>query len=86
MHAMFLIPVLVLSGCVSVTRYESMRHRAEAAEGEVVQKEGFIAGAHDDNATLQRTLIEQEALLRSLAGGMAVQAAETAKIREGCDI
>ena len=85
---MHYIPLVVafLAGCVHPAHYENMRHRAEAAEAETQKALMFLAGAQQDNAMLQRALIEQEMALRSLAGGMQIQAAETAKLREGCDI
>lgn len=81
-----LIVLAVLSGCVSVPRYEAMRHRAEAAEAEIVRKEMFIAGAHDDNAMLQKALIAQEEELMRWQFGSMLQADREADLRESCDI
>lgn len=81
-----IVCALMLSACVSVPRYESMRHRAEAAEAETQKALTFLAGQQEDNAMLQRGMIEQEMALRSLQGGMIIQAAETAKMREACDL
>ena len=89
MRSALALPLLLtipLITCCATTRYEDMRHRAENAEAELIRAQMFIAGAHDDNAMLQKALIEQENALRALAGGMVIQADETAKLREACDI
>lgn len=66
--------------------YEDMRHRAEAAEADRDLRLQYLDGSHQDNADLQRQVIEREMAIRALQGGMVEQAAETAKMRQACDL
>lgn len=86
MRPLALILALTLAACASPARMEDMRERAEVAEADAAKTRDYLAGAHEDNAMLQRAIIEYEMALRSLQGGMVLQAMEAAKLREGCDI
>lgn len=56
-----------------------MRHRAEHAEAELEKAHRHIAGVQDDNAQLQRDLINLEM-------GMMIQAKQFSDIAQGCDL
>ena len=86
MRTVALLVVAVFAGCVSVPRYESLRHERDDLRAERDQLLTYIAGAHDDNGMLQRSMIECEIAIRALQNGMIVQAEETAKMRQGCDL
>lgn len=76
----------LVTGCVSVPRYEAMRHRAEAAEAETEKALMYLAGQQEDNAMLQKALIESEMELRRWQMGSMLQADREADLRESCDI
>lgn len=75
-----------LTGCVSIPRFESMRHRAETSEAETQKALMYLAGSHADNAMLQQGLIDQEAQIKAFVGGLQLQAKITADMRKSCDL
>lgn len=77
---------LIATGCVTPGKYEDMRHRAESAEAELFRAQMFIAGAHDDNAMLQKYGLELEQELMRWQYGSLVQAKREADLRKSCDI
>lgn len=86
MRSLALILAAILSACASPQRFEAMRHRAEAAEAETQKALMYLAGAHEDNAMLQKALIESEMELRRWQMGSMLQAVREAQLRESCDI
>lgn len=83
------VPILVLAlltGCVSNKDYEAMRERAQRAEAAYEQQVLFTQGAHDDNAMLQRAIIEQANYIRQLEAGAMWQANEMARIVDTCQL
>jgi hypothetical protein len=76
----------LLTCCASLAKMEDMRARAEHAEAELEKAQMFIAGAHDDNAMLQKYGIELDQELMRWQMGSMVQAKREADLRSGCDI
>ena len=85
-QALLLSILLLQVGCCSIKSYEDQRHRAERAERELAQAQEFIAGAHQDNAMLQRYGIQLQEELMRWQYGSALQAKREADLRKSCNI
>lgn len=81
-----LVLALMLGACVTNKDYEAMRERAQRAEARVAEAERYIAGVQDDNAMLQRNLIEQANYIYMLERGAVWQANEMARIVDTCEL
>lgn len=81
-----LILALLLTGCVTPTQFENMRERAQRAEAAYLQQVAFTQGHQDDNAMLQRVLIEQAEYIHMLERGAMWQANEMARIVDTCQL
>ena len=77
--------LLLLSSCATRTEV-ALRERAQRAEARVVEAERYIAGVQDDNAMLQKALIEQANYIRQLERGAIWQANEMARIVDTCEL
>ena len=85
-RTLVLLAAVLGGGCASQLKYEDMRERAQRAEARVAEAERYIAGVQDDNAMLQRSLIEQANYIYMLERGAVWQANEMARIVDTCSI
>ena len=52
----------------------------------IKELEAIVVGLQDDNGYLMAALVKQEMHIRSLEGGMVIQAQMMARARDGCDL
>lgn len=90
MRSRLVLPLLLtypfLTCCASLAKYEDLRAERDQYRAELEKAQMFIAGAHDDNAMLQKYGIELDQELMRWQMGSMVQAKREADLRSGCDI
>lgn len=90
MRSRLVLPLLLtyplLTCCASLAKYEDLRAERDHYKQELERAQMFIAGAHDDNAMLQKYGLQLEEEIMRWQMGAMLQAREMQKVRDGCDI